>query len=401
MTRNTYNVIWVDDEISAILNERTIELLASEDIRVIATATHADGAGGLEELLRKHTAKGITNDRVDAVITDANFNVSEDTLNSKGERDTSGLSYVLMLTKKYDTLPFYLYTGRSEEMLLDKYDDGELNEFKNNNRWFAKGFGLMPLIDQIKEDVDKMNSLEFKIRNQYHKEFLAAAKIPGAEALLTKGLLAKEDNAALIDLFNDARMVFERICDKLQEYEFIPFLSSINNVSRFLGGQNVDPYEHIQKEKPIMDKALARATWFFVGIVNDGSHDQEKSELKVKEYVRNTHSSNLFYSVLHILMDILRWYDELIPRTELKKQWRGNYIAFSKVYLASDNRTFYAMDGANKCILQNKEGLDAKSVVAIIKHSEKDDRDGYKYFSKSNEYDIIERSEACISRIIN
>ena len=84
MTKNTYNVIWVDDEISAILNERTIELLESEDIRVIATATHADGAGGLEELLRKHTARGITNDRVDAVITDAERDIICNLITERG-----------------------------------------------------------------------------------------------------------------------------------------------------------------------------------------------------------------------------------------------------------------------------------------------------------------------------
>ena len=320
MTKNTYNVIWVDDEISAILNERTIELLASEDIRVIATATHADGAGGLEELLRKHTAKGITNDRVDAVITDANFNVSEDTLNSKGERDTSGLSYVLMLTKKYDSLPFYLYTGRSEEMLLDKYDDGELNEFKSKNRWFTKGVGLMPLIDQIKKDIDEYSSPEFKIRRDYHSEFQASKCIIGAEDLLTKGLLLKEaESEGLELLYNETRQVLEQLQYELEKHEFIPHFSSLNDASRFLSGIAVDPYIPTDV---IMPKALARGLFFLVQIAQDGSHNKNEEKLEVVRYTRESGRLNLFYSTLHILMEVLCWYKGLVEKPEPpKKCW--------------------------------------------------------------------------------
>ena len=318
MTKNTYNVIWVDDEISAILNERTIELLESEDIRVIATATHADGAGGLEELLRKHTAKGITNDRVDAVITDANFNVSEDKVNSKGERDTYGLSYVLTLTKKYETLPFYLYTGRSEEMLLNKYDDGELDRFRSSNRWFTKGVGLMPLIDQIKKDVDEFSSPEYKIRKDYYCEFLASKRIVGAEDLLTKGLLLKETESEGLELlYNETRQVLEQIQYELEKHELIPHFSSLNDASRFLSGMSVDPY--IPSEL-IMPKALARGLFYLVQIAQDGSHNKNDEKLEVVRYTRETGRLNLFYSSLHILMEILCWFDTLIQKPEGKQK---------------------------------------------------------------------------------
>ena len=400
MERNTYNVIWVDDEISALLNEATKELLESEGIRVVATATHSEGNGGLEELLRKYTDRGITRDRVDAVITDANFNKFSDKVNERGERDVSGLSSVLTLIKKYDTIPFYLYTLRKKEMLLEKYVDGELDVFESNGRWFKKGVDLIPLINKIKADVDEYCSPEFLVRKQYNREFLAASRIPGAEDLLSKSLLAKNRDTQLVVFFNDARMVFEQICDKLQDQGYLPFLSSINKVSKYLSGYDVEPYSHIEGAQPIINKTLARATWFFVDMVNDGSHDKEELELKVKEYMRISQSSNLYFSVIHILMDLLLWYGQLITKDELKNQWVGHYLAFSKVYLAPDNKSFYAMDGRSKCLLQYKEGLKSNSIVAILHHIEKDDKSEYKYYSKQQEYDIIERDESCISKLI-
>lgn len=321
MIKNTYNILWVDDEISAILNERTKELLESEGIIVVATATHADGAGGLEELLQRYTLPGITNNHIDAVITDANFNVREDTLNAKGERDTSGLSYVLTLTKKYETIPFYLYTGRSEEMLLNKYDDGELDDFKKNKRWFTKGIGLMPLIDQIKRDVDMVCSPEFKIRNQYYTEFKAAAKIQGAEELLTKGLIIKELESKEVELlFNETRQVLEQIKYELEKIEIIPHFKSLNSVSKFLGGLEAESYI---PTTTVMPKALSRALFYLVQIAQDGSHNISDDNLEVVVYTRNTKRLNLFFSILHVLMEILCWYADVSNDQNVEhKSWK-------------------------------------------------------------------------------
>ena len=152
----TYQIIWADDEIDDMLDETGMAILSKEHVNVIKCYN----ATMLEEKLR------YVSHRIDAVIVDANFTARDYT--PSDETIVSGLRKAMMLIGEYKHLPFYLYTQRVN--LKDFVDEDELSYFKDNDAIFFKGNGMQPLFDRIKSDVDKINSAEFQIDNQYKKE---------------------------------------------------------------------------------------------------------------------------------------------------------------------------------------------------------------------------------------
>lgn len=399
MRRNVYNVLWVDDEISNILNPFTRELLENEGINLVDTATHASGPNGLEGLLTKYVNADNSLLHIDAVITDANFNAKTGVPNEKSERDTSGLNMVTRLMSKYSerNILFYLYTGRDKSMLLDIYGGGELDVFQDNGRWFQKTLGPAALIEAIKRDIDNLNSTEFQIRNNYRAEFEAAAIIPGASELLLNGLQLKTGKQSeLASMFNKARMVFEQIRDLLRKRGFIPDMKSLNDVPRFFSGKDVEPYKPIGRAGDIMPHALCRSLSFFLDIVQDGSHNTDKVNLGVIDYVQQSNSANLFYSILHILMDILKWYANIPDDNTLKNQWTGCYLEVSIVSL-SQSGLFHTQSG---CQLEPTDDL-KKGVCVGVKSQipNKHKTTGLMYFAWSTDYDIMDRKDACLSNV--
>ena len=147
-----YRIIWADDEIDALLDENSKALLSKQHVDVVK----CNNAAMLEEKLKN------VSHRIDAVIVDANFTARDFT--PSNETIVSGLRKAMMLIGEYKHLPFYLYTQRIN--LSDLVDEDELSYFKDNNAIFFKGNGLLPLLDRIKNDVDKINSAEFQIDNQ-------------------------------------------------------------------------------------------------------------------------------------------------------------------------------------------------------------------------------------------
>ena len=293
MQTNVYNIIWVDDEIDTLINMETKRQLKEHNIEIIGKAHNSEEFRDIMKLCY---------DRVDAVITDANFNRTKGT--PKSERDLSGFEDLRTSIEAFNQkreIPFFLYSGRNS-FLDEKYEDEELRYFYENDRRFSKG-ELPEMLDKIVQDVNHINSPIFQIRNKYYRELLAASIIDGNKEFLEKALLYDYNDSwtNIEDFFNPARKVVERIFTKCQKLMIIPpGISELNGVGHFLNHKNND--FKLKDNVEIMPKALTFSLIYFLNITQDGSHSKNEEKLGVDKYIRTTKNANLFRAITYIAM---------------------------------------------------------------------------------------------------
>lgn len=344
MAANVYNVIWADDEIDSFrLDDSVLGMLKLNNINLLDYAhTSSELKLKLEEW----------DDKVDAVITDGNF---DKTKTVDIVRSTSGISDVLNFISDFNRkriIPFFLYTGK-KNLLKEKFTDGELEYFEKRDRIFEKGT-LSKMLARIKEEVDCINSPQFIIHNKYKKEFEAAQLIDDAVNNLERGLLyLYEDNSwkDTQDYFNPARKIVERIIDSCIKMNVLPPHISLNTAQKILYGALSD----YSLSVPLMEKPLAESLRFFLSITQDGSHDANDLQLGVDQYVRQTQNVNLYLSIIHITMDLLIWHERMYKMYEKnsKRLWSCSFVYQGTVCIHPSGKSLYT----GKYQLENKSGV--------------------------------------------
>lgn len=320
MQQNVYNVIWVDDEVERFY-EDSKQTLRRKGIKVISMAHN--GVEFREQI-------EILYDRVDAVITDANFCKSENNLFTK--KTVSGLRYVDSIISELNSkrsIPFYIYTNKYD--LLQDRDDDEFEYFKKNNRIFQKTAGISDLAERIIADVNHINSLEFFLRNKYNNELEAAEKIRENENVIFDTLRYvfsnDADSSSSVYFYNELRKVVERIFVECKRRKIIPPLKSLNAWPKFL--QNSDVTYKIIDDEEIMPIALVHGLGFLIELTQDGSHSCD-TKLRVDDFIRNSGNINLLRCLLHIAMDICIWYNNYTTSNQNandnSKKWKAKSV---------------------------------------------------------------------------
>lgn len=336
MSKRIIRVLWADDE--EVYNEEYMPWECDQyQIKLVAGVQDAEE---LKAELVKHSRL------VDAVIVDANF---ADKGMPSSERTGSGLTKSNELRAKYGegnkTIPFFLFTGRSDDVLNDMFGSGSglLDYFKNNNQKFSKLVenSTKRLFDRIFEVVTELNTPEFRIYNEYAQEFDAAKLIDGATENLQRGLLYlyEEDSWKDVqDFFNPARKIVERIVAECEKMKILPPKSSLNNASKLFSGMVNDNHERLKEE--VMMRPLAESLFHFLKITQDGSHDANDMSLGVDKYVRQTKNINLYRSILYIAMDILLWFKNIHEKYQNNTTplWEEKYDYEGKVFVDVDIR---------------------------------------------------------------
>ena len=171
METKQINVVWFDDQVDK-LEEKNIELFKYHHCVLYAKAKTSDE---LEQILKDKRKY------IDAVIVD--FNVSSSDLFPDKE-SASGFRWVHEHLKEYSPLPFYLYSARDWDFIKNKYCafefnmDGDYffspneNVVSKRNRYF-QGNELEDLLKMIEEEASCIKTPEFKVRQEYHKAFVA------------------------------------------------------------------------------------------------------------------------------------------------------------------------------------------------------------------------------------
>lgn len=350
MNTNVYNIVWADDEVDALL-DRYKERFQDNGFQIIGVAH--DGKE-LEVKIAELASK------TDAVIVDANF-PSTSLDDELSERNISGLDYAYSLYAfSYKrSIPFFVFTQRSDELLEVKLEDRPdfRSEFKRHKNWFKKNDDkeLKDLFKAIKDEVEYRRSDAFIVRNKYRKEFEAAKLIDDAETNLEKGLLFLYDDNTwkdTQDYFNPARKIVERIIDSCISMNLLPPHISLNTASKILGGNTKD----FSLATPLMEKPLAESLRYFLSITQDGSHDMYDLQLGVDQYVRRTANVNLYLSILHIAMDLLLWHKDMKNKYNgnSNRLWTANFEFIGNVCVHPKWSNIYYTD---KYQLDNNNGL--------------------------------------------
>lgn len=310
-----YQIIWADDEIDALLDENSKALLSKQHVDVVK----CNNAAMLEEKLKN------VSHRIDAVIVDANFTARDFT--PSNETIVSGLRKAMMLIGEYKHLPFYLYTQRIN--LSDLVDEDELSYFKDNNAIFFKGNGLLPLLDKIKNDVDKINSAEFQIDNQYKKEleyFQIFDKLCDAKSYnLIRELLVQSREGSLTGTekyFNQFRSeILENMNAKAAHFGILPEGLSLNNFSLFLCSKA----EKYKLNEEVLPKALHMIMQYVVRLVQDGSHKRANLQYEVHQFVSENKDTLIIQSLLFAIIELISWFIPYLAMHTDKQQNLANW----------------------------------------------------------------------------
>lgn len=407
MERSICNVIWVDDEIEDICPEFGLGGLKRE-----LRTYNIDVIGKAHTFNEFRELMTICRDRVDAVITDANFNDVSRTV-AKDE-DFKGLIKMINVIESCNEkrdIPFYLYSGKEEYF---KFQNGELDYFNINNRRFRKG-DFEKMFKKIREDVEHINSPSYRIRKKYSEELEAASLIDGNEKSLMEALLYDyaEDWKNTEDYFNPIRKIAESIFDECKRLSIIPPINELNAISKFLNNGVYENYSFIEG-KELMPKPLARSLWYFLDITQDGSHKKGDLKLGVDKYVRDTKNINLFRTVLYIAMDLCLWYKnvrdeadspDFLPKWERvknrilnsetifecsnEKEMLVNDDDFAKVKSYYEKKTFKPEkdeDGCwhcEKCLVGIHAWKDDASIILYdLTNNTSSSKDKYPYYAK-------------------
>jgi hypothetical protein len=309
-----YRIIWADDEIDALLDENSKALLSKQHVEAIK----CNNAAMLEEKLKN------VNHRIDAVIVDANFTAKKFT---PDEKEVSGLRKAMLLRERYESIPFYLYTQRVN--LSDLVDEDELSYFKDNDAIFFKSNDLLPLLDRIKNDVDKFNSAEFQIDNQFEKElnyFQVFDKQCDAKSYeLVRELLIQSREGSLTgaeDYFNQFRSkILENMNAVAAHFGIVPEGLSLNDFSRFLCSKA----EKYKLKKEILPKALHMLMEYVVRMVQDGSHKRGNIQYGVHQFVSENKDTLIIQSLLFAIIELISWFIPYLAMHTDKQQNLANW----------------------------------------------------------------------------
>ena len=370
-----YQIIWADDEIDALLDENTKTLISKQHVDVVK----CNNAAMLEEKLEN------VNHRIDAVIVDANFTAKE--CIPSDETIVSGLRKAMRLREGYKRIPFYLYTQRVN--LADLVDEEELGYLKDNDAIFFKTNGLLPLLDRIKKDVDKINSAEFQIDNQFKKELFCCKTFDkhcnGDSYNIIRSLLIRnqEDNFQNSEKhLNEFRTLLENMNTVAANFGIVPEKLSLNEFSKFLCRHK--DLKFIVNDD-ILPKALYEILFYVIRLVQDGSHDRPDLQYGIRRYIHDTHDVLIIRSILFAVIEIITWFTRYVEEHPDKEENLKRYIKVENPrddepegIIEQDEKGYCHIDNKYSVLIRNRDLIGKK--VKILNSKENTSSSTKKYY---------------------
>lgn len=349
-------VLWVDD----IPQQMFINHAYKDGIDIENVICVNDG---IRELQNK--------DKVwDAIILDANCKITGEQQEQPSLDALKKALYELVNIRP--DVPWFVYTAGDYDG-LDKVEFMIKDRPYDDKPFYAKPSEYKELIEIIKNVATKREL--FALKRKYQREFEAASLIDGATQELIKGLTYNYDDSwgDVQDYFTPARKIIERIIKKLNKQGLLPPIKQLNSMSKFLNEKKYEDDDcSFILNKEIMPKPLCHSLKYFLDITQDGSHDCDDLKLCVDSYIRNTHNTNLYNSILFIAMDLLLWYKDFSEATvQVENIWEGDFKFeyIGKLCKSANGRYWYsgefeifgdtsffdgAMVGIKKSISNNK-----------------------------------------------
>ena len=166
--------------------------------------------------------------------------------------------------------------------------------------------------------------------------------------------------------------------------------SKLNTMGKLLANGKIEDDEcSYELMIEVMPAPLAHSLQFFLDITQDGSHDNGDLKLGVDSYIRKSHNTNLFNSVLYITMDLLLWYMDFIKDDiDIKDIWSGGakFEYIGKACISPDGSYWYAGEYE---LMNDKELVDGVKIGIKWGLENKKSRPGIKRFVPRKGYEII------------
>ena len=304
-----YNILWADDDIASLCDDNVKVLFQQNNIELIATF---ENSGSLKTFIDE------TNERIDAIIVDANFPYKEFTSNK--DRDTMGLQKIAQWIESYESkFACIVYTGRRD---LVETEEGKMQfeYFFKNNLIVIKNAknGIKNLIDKIKELVDRRNSVEWIIENQYSSAMKSSAMFDYLGEAKSKQLLLEILTKNHQNTLCDTENYFNRIrCEVLDNMNtmagklgIVPKGLSLNDFSRFLCKD--DKLQYYYSNEDVLPDALKEVIRYVVRMTQDASHDSEQLALYLRKYIKGTNNTVLIRSICYAVIELIEWFIQYI-----------------------------------------------------------------------------------------
>ncbi len=384
-----YQIIWADDEIDALLDETSKALLSKQHVDVVK----CNNAAMLEDKLKN------VHHRIDAVIVDANFTARDFT--PSDETIVSGLRKAMLLREGYKHIPFYLYTQRVN--LSDLVDEENLGYFKDNDSIFFKTNGLLPLLDRIKKDVNKINSAEFQIDNQFKKELFCCKTFDkhcnGDSYNIIRSLLIRSQEDDLQNSekhLNEFRTLLENMNTVAANLGIVPEKLSLNEFSKFLC-RHKDSKFIVTDD--ILPKALHEILFYVIRLVQDGSHDRPDLQYGIRRYIHDTHDVLIIRSILFAVIEIITWFTRYVEehpdKEENLKRWRikveNTRDDEPEGIIEQDEKGYCHIDNKYSVRIRNRDLIGKK--VKILNYKENTSNSTKKYyplFAREEDLQLLE-----------
>lgn len=314
MESRYYKIAWCDDKIESILEDANRRLVIEKYHCEIIPFTNAKTLFSFLD-----TSSSIIN----GVIVDYNMGKSDDIIDND---DSSGFNYVCNNLDRYTSIPFYLCSGRDGTEIkgwLKRMKDYEaLNTFfdDSNPRFYPLG-SIDKLLSKLTEEIEKMSTPEYSIRQMNLSGFIAAEHLGLDTQTFVELLLLpteKDQSRLTVDKLNTLRCQLEEIlCNILVDKQILPKNIPFNEIPILLSGmsENNQTFK-LNSQGPVMDKTLASALKYFLCVLQDGSHSKSDLSIEAREYFGNNYDPYLIKSFVYICLDSAIWAEKIIEKYE-------------------------------------------------------------------------------------
>jgi len=330
-----YKVLWIDDEYTE--QEEFIELAYQNQIDISAFKSFNSGFNEFESNIVSY----------DAIILDARGIIDEH--QSDGTENLNFLTKSLFKLKNLESqigreIPYAIYSGQT-----DVHDvEGSFKEMYPDEIVFSKLGEDEKLFTFLKNEI-KLKSPEISKLKFKHKKvfevFEEKYKLGKSwESSLVGLLIERESGSTDVKQINEFRKFIEVIKKGLCVHGFIPDNFSVNNLKKFIKGEQVNGV--LCSDLSIFGKVMPKLIESFIDNTQEGSHP-----LSIDAHIRRTNSGyfldKLFYELLEILVCYKLWVDTNSISDIVPKRWAtiedAEFVS-SEIVAIQSNSCYELMD---------------------------------------------------------
>ncbi|MAL23210.1 MAG: hypothetical protein CMP05_01505 [Xanthomarina sp.] len=317
--KNTYKVIWFDDEFKTLRRIREQAFL--NDIELFGFTNAEEGIEELKNNIEYYDA---------AILDGIFFKNAKDSGHAYDDSPMGDVAMELVKLEDRKKLPWFILSGKTsftkdKNRFAESFKEGQVYDKLGDNVYLSE------LWKNLKKESDSLEITQLK--HKYPSIFsLCSDEYIGKKHFDRILQIVRDiENPSQIlntqDLLNPLRKVIEAMLTKLNSIGIIPddirnTPNWINPSSLFLSNKHND-YEHLEE---IIHPVIGESFYRLLNLTQDASHDQG-TKLGVDSYLAEKKSTFLYQSTIFLLLEIMDWLKPFIDnnsdKTKNLAKWRN------------------------------------------------------------------------------